>query len=68
MKKKIIWLVIILIIIIMAVLYYGFLQEEDVVIKGPFEKIIIGATTQELSTLSWVAQNKGYFEEFGLDA
>ncbi len=32
------------------------------------EKITIGATTQELSTLIWIAEEKGYFEENGLDA
>ncbi len=30
--------------------------------------ISIGATTQELSTLIWIAEEKGYFEENGLDA
>jgi NitT/TauT family transport system substrate-binding protein len=34
----------------------------------PVEKISIGATTQELSTLIWIAEEKGYFEENGLDA
>ncbi len=34
----------------------------------PVEKISIGATTQELSTLTWIAEEKGYFEENGLDA
>jgi NitT/TauT family transport system substrate-binding protein len=35
---------------------------------GPVEKISVGATTQELSTLIWIAEEKGYFEENGLDA
>ncbi len=35
---------------------------------GPVEKINIGATNQELSTLIWIAEEKGYFEEYGLDA
>ncbi len=35
---------------------------------GPVEKISVGATTQELSTLIWIAEAKGYFEENGLDA
>jgi len=34
----------------------------------PVEKISVGATTQELSTLIWIAEEKGYFEENGLDA
>ncbi len=35
---------------------------------GPIQTISIGATTQELSTLIWIAEEKGYFEENGLDA
>jgi ABC-type nitrate/sulfonate/bicarbonate transport system substrate-binding protein len=41
-------------------------QEEKYV--GPMEDLTIGATVQELSTLIWVAQEKGYFEENGLNA
>jgi NitT/TauT family transport system substrate-binding protein len=35
---------------------------------GSIQTISIGATTQELSTLIWIAEEKGYFEENGLDA
>ncbi len=35
---------------------------------GPLEEISIGATTQELSTLIWIAEEKDYFKENGLDA
>ncbi len=35
---------------------------------GSIQTITIGATTQELSSLIWVAEEKGYFEENGLDA
>ncbi len=35
---------------------------------GSIQTISIGATTQELSSLIWIAEEKGYFEENGLDA
>ena len=46
----------------------GGCQEQPGKYTGPVEKISIGATTQELSTLIWIAEEKGYFEENGLDA
>ena len=46
----------------------GGCQEKPEKYTGPVEKISIGATTQELSTLIWIAEAKGYFEENGLDA
>jgi len=48
----------------------GFLSltEEGPRYIGPVEKISIGATTQELSTLIWIADEKGYFRENGLNA
>jgi NitT/TauT family transport system substrate-binding protein len=35
---------------------------------GSIQTISIGTTTQELSTLIWIAEEKGYFRENGLDA
>ncbi len=43
-------------------------QEQVERYTGPIEKISVGATTQELSTLIWIAEERGYFEENGLDA
>ncbi len=43
-------------------------QEQAERYTGSIQTISIGATTQELSTLIWIAEEKGYFEENGLDA
>ncbi len=66
MKKKIIGIGILVAIIAIGLVgsYYWLSQEQP----SPLEEIIIGATTQELSTLIWIAEEKGYFEENGLDA
>ncbi len=43
-------------------------QEQAERYTGSIQTISIGTTTQELSTLIWIAEEKGYFEENGLDA
>ncbi len=43
-------------------------QQQPEKYTGAVEMISVGATTQELSTLIWIAEEKGYFEENGLDA
>ena len=55
-------------IIVVIGISVGGCQEQTEKYTGPVEKISIGATTQELSTLIWIAEEKGYFEENGLDA
>ena len=48
--------------------YFWLSQERAEKYTGEVEKINIGATSQELSTLIWIAKENGYFEENGLDA
>ncbi len=55
-----------MLILLFGILISGCAKEEKY--TGSVEKISIGATTQELSTLIWIAEEKGYFEENGLDA
>ncbi len=60
---------IVIIIAVLAISFGSYLwlsQEQPKKYTGPVEKISIGATTQELSTLIWIAEEKGYFEENGL--
>jgi len=56
------------IIVVLIGISVGGCQEQTGKYTGPVEKISIGATTQELSALIWIAEEKGYFEENGLDA
>jgi len=56
------------IILVVIGISVGGCQEQTGKYTGPVEKISVGATTQELSTLIWIAEAKGYFEENGLDA
>lgn len=35
--------------------------------QGPSDKIIIGAYPNKFPTLIWVAENREYFKEYGLD-
>ena len=56
------------IILVVIGISAGGCQEPTGKYTGPVEKISIGTTTQELSTLIWIAEEKGYFEENGLDA
>jgi len=55
------------VILVVIGISVGVYQEQTEKYTGPVEKISIGATTQELSTLIWIAEEKGYFEENGLD-
>ncbi len=57
-----------LIVLVIIGMSVGGCQEQPKKYTGPVEKISVGATTQELSTLIWIAEAKGYFEENGLDA
>ncbi len=71
MKRKIIGIGILVAVIAVGLgigSYFWLSQEQPKKYDGPVEKISIGATTQELSTLIWIAEEKGYFEENGLDA
>ncbi len=56
------------IILVVVGISVGGCQEQVERYTGPIEKISVGATTQELSTLIWIAEEKGYCEENGLDA
>ncbi len=56
------------IVLVVIGISVGGCQEQLGKYTGPVEKISVGATTQELSTLIWIAEEKGYFEENGLDA
>ena len=56
------------IVLVVIGISVGGCQEQVERYTGPVEKISVGATTQELSTLIWIAEEKGYFEENGLDA
>ncbi len=60
-----------IIVAVLAISFGSYLwqsREQPKKYTGPVEKISIGATTQELSTLIWIAEEKGYFTENGLDA
>jgi NitT/TauT family transport system substrate-binding protein len=66
-KKTLIGIIIVIVIIILGIGFYWFIQKQAKKYTGPVEKIIIGATAQELSALIWIAEEKGYFEENGLE-
>ncbi len=63
-----VWILVVVVVIGLAVGGYFWLSQEQSKDAGLLEKINIGATTQELSTLIWIAEENGYFEENGLDA
>ena len=67
MNKKIL-IGIITVVAVLGIGLYWYIQDQSGGYTGPVEPISIGATTQELSTLIWIAEEKGYFEENGLDA
>jgi len=60
------WILILVVIIALglAVGGYFWLSQEK---PGPVEKITFGVETSILPSAVWVAENKGYFEEEGLD-
>ncbi len=60
------WILILVVIIALglAVSGYFWLSQEK---PGPVEKITFGVETSLLPSVVWVAENKGYFEEEGLD-
>ena len=71
MKRRIIGIGILVAVIAVGLgigSYFWLDREQPEKYTGPLEKISIGATTQELSTLIWIAAEKGYFEENGLNA
>ncbi len=55
------------VILVVIGISFGMYQEHTEKYTEPVEKISIGTTTQELSTLIWIAEEKDYFEENGLD-
>ncbi len=66
MSKKIL----IVIIIMPAVLWLGFYwygQKQSEKDTGPFEKVTLGIESSLLSAPVWIAENKGFFQEEGLD-
>ena len=68
MNKKIILIVIVIVIIALGAGSYfwlGLKQPEKY--TGPVEKIIFGVETSLLPSAVWVAENRGYFQEQGLD-
>ncbi len=45
----------------------GCAKEEKPTYAGPFETVTLASNTEELSALIWIAEEKGYFLEQGLD-
>lgn len=44
-----------------------FNQKQQVIDNGPLEKVVIGTQDATLSSLLFIAQRKGFFQEYGLD-
>ena len=66
MPKKVIIGIVVGVIVVLAVVL--FIQKQAGKYPGEMKKVTIGATTQELSTLIWIAEDQGYFNQNGLDA
>jgi len=56
-----------LIILIIGVLVVSGCQPQEKKYTGPAEKVTLGAESSLLTAAVWVAENKGYFNEEGLD-
>jgi len=50
-----------------GVWFYFTSQERSEKYTGPIEKVTLGSEASLLPAAVWVAENKGYFREFGLD-
>jgi len=59
-----VWILVVIIALGLAVSGYFWLSEEKL---GPTERITFGVETSILPSAVWVAENKGYFQEEGLD-
>lgn len=67
-KKTLIGIIIIVVVVALGVSFYWFTQKQTKDFTGEIKKVSIGATTQELSTLIWIADDQGYFAQNGLEA
>ncbi len=65
MNKKI--LITIIIVVAIALGLYWFNQKQPGKYTGPLEKVTLGAEASLLPAAVWVAENKGYFLDEGLD-
>jgi ABC-type nitrate/sulfonate/bicarbonate transport system substrate-binding protein len=70
-EKSRFWIFAIIGVVIIALLvggYFIFLgNEKEEKYSGPVEKITLGAETSLLTAAVWIADEKGFFEEYGLD-
>lgn len=67
MSKKTLIVIIVVVAVIIGVSLYWLTQKEPEKYTGPVEKLTLGVETSLLSAAVWVAENKGYFQEEGLD-
>jgi ABC-type nitrate/sulfonate/bicarbonate transport system substrate-binding protein len=65
--KKIIWALVILTLLGAGFWYFIGRSEQDPKYTGVVEKVTLGAETSLLTAPVWVAEEKGYFDEYGLD-
>ncbi len=63
-KKKLIEIIMVVIIASLAICSYLWLSQEQ---PGPVEKVTLGVESSLLNAAVWVAENKSYFQEQGLD-
>jgi ABC-type nitrate/sulfonate/bicarbonate transport system substrate-binding protein len=69
MNKKIIIIIGIAaaILVTVGVWYFSMQQKLEPKYTGPVEKATVGVETSLLPAAVWIAENKGYFQEYGLD-
>jgi ABC-type nitrate/sulfonate/bicarbonate transport system substrate-binding protein len=63
------WTYLIIVVVIIALIvggYFLFLGDDDKY-SGEVDKVTLGAETSLLTAAVWIADEKGFFEEFGLD-
>jgi NitT/TauT family transport system substrate-binding protein len=68
MDKKIIMVGILMAVIVIGIVSYFWLgQEQPEKYSGPIEKVTLGVESSLLPAAVWIAENKDYFQEEGLD-
>jgi NitT/TauT family transport system substrate-binding protein len=67
MSKKTLIGIIIVVVVLGLGLYYWSVQKQPEKYMGPLEKATLGVESSLLPAAVWVAENKGFFQEEGLD-
>jgi ABC-type nitrate/sulfonate/bicarbonate transport system substrate-binding protein len=47
--------------------YFTGLQKSEPAYSGPIDNVVLGAETSLLTSAVWIAEEKGYFDEYGLE-